>query len=47
MNLTDKDIQEFKRIYFEKFWEEISDKEALVQWTALINLMKICLDSDK
>jgi hypothetical protein len=41
MQLTDKNIQEFKRIYFEKFWKEISDQEALKQWLALVNLMKV------
>ena len=40
MQLTDKDLQEYKRIYFEKYWEEISDKYAREQWTALISLMK-------
>ena len=40
MQLTDKDLQEYKRIYFEQYWEEISDKEALEQWLALVNLMK-------
>ena len=40
MQFTDKDIQEYKRIYFKEYWEEISDKEALKQWIALVNLMK-------
>ena len=47
MQLTDKDIQEYKRIYFEKYWEEISDQEALSQWTVLVNLMKTVLNSSK
>ena len=40
MELKDKDIQEYKKIYFEKYWKEISDKEAREQWTALVSLMK-------
>lgn len=47
MQLTDKNIQEFKKIYFEKFWEEISDQEALKQWLALVNLMKVVLNNNK
>lgn len=47
MHLTDKDIQEYKKVYFEEYWKEISDQEALDQWLALVNLMKICLDGDK
>lgn len=47
MQLTDKDIQEYKRIYFEKYWEEISNQEALKQWTALVNLMKNVLENSE
>jgi len=47
MQLTDKDIKEYKRIYFEKYWDNISNQEALSQWTVLVNLMKIVLDSSK
>lgn len=47
MQLTNKDIQEYKRIYFEKYWEEISDKEALTQWIALVNLMKNVLENSE
>lgn len=39
--LSQKDIEEYKRIYKEEFGEEISDQEALAQGTSLINLMKI------
>ena len=35
-----KQIQEFKKIYFEKFGEKVSDREALALATSLINLYK-------
>lgn len=49
MQLTQKNIiDDYKRIYKEKYWKEISDKEALEQWLALVNLMKLFLkDNDK
>ncbi len=43
MQLTEKQLQEFKDIYYKEFWKEISDKEASEWWTKLVNLMKILL----
>lgn len=43
MQLTKENLDEYKRIYKEKYWKDISDKEALEQGIALLNLMKIVL----
>ena len=40
MSLTEKDLEEYKRIYFKEYWEEISDKDALVQANALLSFVK-------
>lgn len=41
MQLPEKAIEEYKKIYEKQFGEKISDQEALGQATNLINLMKI------
>ncbi len=46
MQLTQENLDEFKRIYKEKFWKEISDKEALEQGIVLLNFMKLLLKND-
>jgi len=43
MRLTKDDLEKYKKIYFEQYWEEISDAEALEQGTALIWLMKMAI----
>lgn len=40
MQLTDKEITEFQRIYEKEFGVKISKKDALEQGTKLINLVK-------
>ena len=40
MWLTEKDLEEYKKIYFKEYWEEISDKDALVQATALLSFVR-------
>jgi hypothetical protein len=46
MQLTEKQLKEFKDIYFKTYWEEISDKDALEWWTKLVNLIKTIMDSN-
>lgn len=41
MSLSKESIKEFKRIYKQKFGEEISDQDAYKQGTKLVNLIKI------
>jgi hypothetical protein len=41
MQLTDKEIAEFQRIYEKEFGVKISKKDALEQGTKLINLVKV------
>ena len=41
MQLSQEAIDEFKQIWLEEFGEEISDTEAKVEGTLLINLFKI------
>jgi hypothetical protein len=46
MQISQENLDEYKRIYKEKYWNEISDKEALEQGIALLNFMKIVLKND-
>lgn len=41
MQLPEKAIKEYKKIYEKEFGEKISDQDALEQATNLVNLMKI------
>jgi len=41
MQLNEHDIQNYKALIKEKYNTEISNEEAMRQWTALINLLKI------
>ena len=43
MSLTEKDLEEYKRIYFKEYWEEISDKDALVQANSLLSLVNAAM----
>lgn len=47
MQLTQEQLDQYKKIYFNKYWFEISDAEALKQWISLINFMKTVLKNDK
>ena len=47
MQLTDKQIQNFKDFYFKKIGIKLSNQEILEKWGKLINLMKIILNQDK
>lgn len=47
MQLTQEQLDQYKKIYFNKYWVEISDAEALKQWLALLNFMKTVLKNDK
>jgi len=38
MQISKKNLDKYKEIYLKEYWVEISDKEALNQWMALINL---------
>ncbi len=41
MRLTDKEIEDFQRIYKKEFGVKISKKDALEQGTKLLNLVKV------
>jgi len=38
MQISKKNLDKYKEIYLKEYWVEISDKESLNQWMALINL---------
>jgi len=39
--VSQKELQQFKKIYFKKFGERISNQEALELGTKLINLLRV------
>ncbi len=41
MSITQEQLESFKKIYKKRFGKNISDKEALKQATALLNMMKV------
>ena len=43
MQITEEDIKNYKKVFKDKFWYTISDKEALIQCTALVDLVKTIL----
>lgn len=47
MEISEKSIEEFKKIYKEVFKEDISDQKALEKGTRLINLIKAVYRVDK
>jgi len=47
MSFSKSELQEFKKIYFKKFGERISDQKALDLTTNLINLYKTVYKSNK
>jgi len=40
MELTEKQLNEFKEIYYKNFWVKLSNTEALEYWLKLVNLVK-------
>lgn len=44
--LTEEQIREFQRIYFERFGEEISREDAIDEGLSLIRLIAVVLDKD-
>ena len=46
MQLTQEQLDQYKKIYFDKYWVEISDAEALKQWLALVSFMKTVLKDE-
>lgn len=47
MQLTEKQLEDFKNLYYKKFWEKLSNQEALDKWLKLVNLMKTIYLDDK
>jgi len=48
MQLTEEQIEDFKELYYKKFWEKLSNKDALEKWLKLVTLVKaVYLDQDK
>lgn len=41
MQLTEKQLDEFKELYYKQFWVELTNAEALDYWLRLVNLVKI------
>lgn len=46
MKLTTQDLENFKALYKDKFWKDLSDTEALEYATALLNFTKVILLSN-
>jgi hypothetical protein len=46
MQITTSQLQDFKNLYKSHFWQEIDDKTALTQATALLNIVKLLLSSN-
>lgn len=42
-NSKKEDLQEFQKIYKSIFWTDITEMEASIQGTALINIIKITI----
>ena len=47
MQISQEHLDEFKRIYKDKFWKDLSDKDALDMATSLLNFVKIIVEEDK
>jgi hypothetical protein len=47
MQLSDKDVQEYKSLNKKNFGKDISDAEALEQGTRLVNLVKLLYKIDR
>ncbi len=47
MQLTDKQLEDFKDLYYKQFWEKLTTQEALEKWWKLVRLMELVyLDKD-
>ena len=46
MKLSKENLKEYQKIHKAKYWTDISEKEALKQWMALINLMKTVIHNN-
>lgn len=40
MQLTEKQLEDFKDLYYKQFWDKLSNQEALEKWWKLVNLVK-------
>lgn len=41
MSFTQKELDEFKEIYFNQTWIKLSNQEATENWLKLVNLLKV------
>lgn len=46
MRFTEKQLEDFKKIYKDKYWEELSDEDTLKYATSLMNFAKAWLGLD-
>ena len=40
IQFTEKQLEDFKELYYKKFWEKLSNQEALEKWLKLVTLVK-------
>jgi len=46
MQFTEKEIQEFKELYYKETWITLSNKEVIENWVKLVGMMKLLLKND-
>ena len=46
MQFTDKQLEEFKELYFNQTWIRLSNQEAYENWLKLVNLVKIVTENE-
>ncbi len=47
MQISQEHLDEFKKIYKDKYWKDLSDKDALDMATSLLNFVKIIVEEDE
>ena len=47
MQFSKEQLEEFKEIYYNNFWEKLSDVKALEYWIKLVTYVKNWLDGNK
>lgn len=45
--LTSVDSTQFKKKYKQKYWDELSEEQALELWTILLDTFRILLDNKR
>jgi len=47
MQLTEKQLNDFKELYYKQFWIELNNADALEYWLKLVNLVKIVTENNE